>query len=114
MISDYHKHTLSVSWLWPQQCISSFVCETLTGNTCGDYGIHLDYREQSRQRVCHVGSKHHGVLNFNEVLNIGIWMIPGAKFQASCFFWCTEDGKLPKDLSEPFIDQDLITAIVRK
>ena len=106
------EHTISLSWLWEQECQSSFVCETMSGNPCGDYGLKLAYREQN-QSVCHAGQKYHGSLEFNEVLDISVWHTDGAKFEASCFFWCTEDGELPADITQTSVDQDLITAIVR-
>ena len=113
MISDYMKHTVSVAWLWQQKCISSVVCETMTGNPCGDFGIQLDYRSQD-QSICHAGHKYHGSLEFNDVLSISVWHTANAKFQASCFLWCTEDGKMPENVQQTPVDEALITAIVSK
>ena len=112
MISDYLEHTISVAWLWEQECQSSFVCETMTGNPCGDYGVKLAHRS-SNQSVCHAGHKYHGILKYNEVLNISVWHTDDAKFEASCFLWRTENGDLPNDISGTSVNLDLITAIVR-
>lgn len=79
----------------------NFVCVTLEGNSCGDYGLRLKVSDASGEsvslvdNVCHAGVVHRGDLGPGSSLDIGLWYAHRALFRVQCYFWATNNGALP-------------------
>lgn len=91
-------------------CRFTFVCTQLTGNACGDFGVSLSsggptgLQEPQTRDVCHPNVTHRGELFSSDQngkgMSVGLWYVvtstgKPAMFNATCYFWCTEDGALP-------------------
>ena len=79
-------------------CQAKFICSRLTGSPCGDYGLTVSYYNDGQQTsdvVCHAGHLYEGVLQHEGTIDLALWFVPGARFEATCYLWCSESGSLP-------------------
>lgn len=82
----------------PQQmpCQATFVCMSLEGNVCGDYGLVIN----STTEVCRPRQYVRASLSASSPeLTVSLWYTPASAFKASCFFWCTANGSAPRPTS---------------
>ena len=108
--------SVSPHYIWsPKNEISGkyrFGCIELAGNACGDFGIVLTVTDgdsgetvDSVDNVCREGVVHEGELSPGHSLAFSLWFTHGALFDAKCYAWVTEDGKLPTGSSSALTGQ---------
>ena len=77
--------------------------------------LHMDGQTgttNQQDQICSTDKRVQGTLQGGDVGHIDLWYT-GAKafYRAKCYFWCTEDGGLPKPHSD--LDADLVDRLMR-
>lgn len=84
--------TFKFSMFNRQPCSYTFVCPSLKGNICGEYGISVTDTTLGSAEVCYEGAALKGVLNPGDGLDVSLWFLKAsaaAAFKVECYFWCT-------------------------
>lgn len=91
-------------WLNPEAvCSSNFVCLTLDANVCQEYGVNVAYATAEgifvkNESVCEPMIIHDGTIGVGQKAIVTLWFKEKhSPFNADCYFWCTQNGQLPKD-----------------
>ncbi len=111
-------------WHGRRPCQSNFVCTSLSGNVCGDFGVKLLYgrinasslggREEADRvaDVCRERTVYEAEVADGHSLEIRLWYRDDAEFRAECFVWCTAEGALPQAERRPEADPEAVRDIV--
>ena len=83
------EDSTSASYHWYQDatCFATVTCDVLTGNACGTYGLTVSNSSQSVQ-ICQTLVMYK--IEIANVLNISLWKENSAKFNLSCYLWCSK------------------------
>ncbi|TRY78589.1 hypothetical protein TCAL_04995 [Tigriopus californicus] len=101
-------------WLWEEPCHVMFVCNQLTDNICGDYGLELEQADASENReICFPQRIYESQLGFYYNLKVSFWYLQKAKFNVECHFWCAHEGSTPaKPGPNSTIEQETVDALM--
>ena len=101
---DPCKVTFTFEWLNPEAvCSSNFVCPTLDGWICQDYGVLISHITEEgiavkNKSVCETKQVHHGTIGVGQKAVVTLWyQAIHEPFNADCYFWCTKNGHLPEN-----------------
>lgn len=111
---DKCSSRISLNWKKTTSCKSTTLCTTLNDNVCGDYGIVVGEGGRDLGNICYKNRFYsHLVSPEKSQTTIDLWWYQGAKFQATCYFWCTADGSVPASPSGIPISNEMLVSLVR-
>ena len=94
------------------RCHAHLVCPALEGNSCGDFGIGIEFGNGSKEDVCWTMRSYRGEVGMGQTVTLELWRMPEAKYKVECYFWCTLDGKVPGSPRDNAFRQDDIAKLI--
>lgn len=85
---DFHGGWKTYHWYQNATCYATFVCDAMTGNACGDYGLAISNTTQSIH-ICQPLVMYK--LDVATILRISLWKEAHAVYNMSCQFWCSKE-----------------------
>lgn len=99
-------------WKGSMECKGKFICSTLGGNICGQYGLQGTCLKGSED-ICYEAQKHSFSLNKDETFNLTYWYTDSATTSNFvCHLWCNEEGEEPVPLPESNVQEGLMDTLV--
>ena len=119
-------------WFQDEDCSAVFVCPEIQGNSCGDFGISIDFpEEEPRQvsiqyfdivflshlphfkiQVCYEGELHSTNVSFYSISEVSVWYLQQSEFSINCLFWCSNQGTIPLKPNVTDADEELVEDLV--
>ena len=97
-------------WFYEDDCQAVVVCSKMTGNTCGCHGLNVHIN--NRRPLCFENVALSENVTFMSKPSLELWYLDSSKFEAECFFWCSEDGNVPEKLEKEEVNETLIHELV--
>lgn len=96
------------SWMARGSCRANFICSTLTGEVCADYGITVGIQgppsagsngttnlSPLRRSICYSDYIDQGNITNPGQFSVNLWYHNDTEdFTTSCYFWCSETGQI--------------------
>ena len=82
---------------WPHQtkCSGELICQNMTGNICGNYGI-VFTKLQTSQTICQErGGIEFSMQDKNDQIELELWHHYQYSTHLQCYLWCSKSGAEP-------------------
>ena len=71
------------------------MCNNLSSNICQDFGITVGGKGEEGGEICHENQLVTTELHSGDAATVKVWWANEAVWNAKCYTWCSNDGKLP-------------------
>ena len=102
----------SLFWHGNDVCTGDIVCPKLRENPCEDFGLTIALAENEMIDVCTENKVHRGGLGPHEAFVQNLWYAKGAVFSIQCYFWCNDEGIVPKRHHDSEASSESLTVLV--
>lgn len=104
------RQSYKFTWARDEVCQGHFTCSSLSGNSCGDFGVDLTTPHEI-VNYCYENVVVEANVTFGQTMEVAVWYRPHADFNVRCYVWCrTGDGDAhllsdSREASKILIDQ---------
>ncbi len=90
----------------------------MNGPVCQTYGVTYSVTNKrgvkiSSERVCDADQLISDSISFESIVKVELWYQKAfPNYDATCYFWCTENGEIPKPEEDAIFDFSLLQQLV--
>ena len=111
--------TINLKNSFQEKCNFTITCPILEGNVCGDFGFSMILYDDNEENatlggdICYEKEWTQIELDRDATVSLKFWHYQNARFNGSCYIWCTEAGDIPrKPVEDSFANAELIADLV--